>query len=134
LMSEMEMWLFNHAVNEARRARGMQLISALWLWGGGPPLKSFPATSAGAAGDDVFFSAFAAEKGCRENVMVVQDVPGVGTWNAATSHWLLSALTELRRGAIARLDLSAGARRFQLTRRWRHRIFRKARPWWEYFD
>jgi hypothetical protein len=134
LMSEMEMWLFDHAVNAARRARGLQPISALWPWGGGAPLESLPATLASSAGDDVFFSAFAAEKGGPENVMVVQDVPGAGTWNAAPLRWLQSALKDLRRGDITRLDLSSGARRFQVTRRWRHRIFRRVGPWWEYFD
>jgi hypothetical protein len=134
LMSEMEMWLFDHAVNVARRARSVQPISALWPWGGGPPLESLPTTLAGCAGEDVFFSAFAAEKGCPVNVMVVQEVPGAGTWNAAPLRWLQLALQDLRRGVITRLDLSSGARRFQLTRHWRRRLFRRIGPWWEYFD
>lgn len=134
LMSEMEMWLFDHAVNVQRRASALQTVSALWLWGGAAPLATLPATSAGAAGEDVFFSAFAAEKGRPENVMVVQDEPGAGTWNDAPARWLQATLEDLRRGVITRLDLSSGAWRFEVTRRWRSRIFRKAKPWWEYFD
>ena len=134
LMSEMEMWLFDHAVNVQRRAGALQTVSALWLWGGAAPLDSLPPTSAGAAGEDVFFNAFAAAKGRPENVMVVQDEPGAGTWNDAPARWLQATLEDLRRGVITRLDLSSGAWRFEVTRRWRSRIFRKAKPWWEYFD
>jgi hypothetical protein len=36
LAAEIEMWLFDHAVNAARRARGVPVISALWLWVGRP--------------------------------------------------------------------------------------------------
>jgi hypothetical protein len=36
LGAEVEMWLHDHAVNEARRRRGEQPVTALWLWGGGP--------------------------------------------------------------------------------------------------
>ena len=36
LGTELEMWLHEHPVNEARRARGEPPVSTLWLWGGGP--------------------------------------------------------------------------------------------------
>jgi hypothetical protein len=36
LGAEVEMWLHDHAVNDARRRRGEQPVTALWLWGGGP--------------------------------------------------------------------------------------------------
>jgi hypothetical protein len=134
LMSEMEMWLFEHEVNRVRAGRMAQSISGLWLWGGGPTLDSLPATVHGAAGEDVFFSAFAAERGQLENVIVVSDVPGTETWPSVQSRWLQPALDDLRRGIIARLDLSAGERCWEVGRRWRRRIFRKVKPWWEYFD
>jgi hypothetical protein len=134
LMSEMEMWLFDHAVNVARRGRAAPPISALWLWGGAPPLEVLPATRGCAAGDDVFFSAFAAEEGLPKNVMVVQEVLGADTGNGAQSRWLQEALEALRLGVITRLYLSSGTRRFLVTRRWRRRIFRRTKPWWEYFD
>ena len=38
LMSEMEMWLFEHEVNRVRASRMAPSISGLWLWGGGPTL------------------------------------------------------------------------------------------------
>ncbi|MDO8926381.1 MAG: hypothetical protein Q7U94_05635 [Sideroxyarcus sp.] len=35
MMTELQMLLFAHPVNQAREARGEVLISSLWLWGGG---------------------------------------------------------------------------------------------------
>ena len=58
LMSEMEMWLFDHAVNRARAARGMPAVSSLWLWGGGPVLAALPRVHGWTAGRDPLFSAF----------------------------------------------------------------------------
>jgi hypothetical protein len=36
LGAEIEMWLFDHPINDTRRRRGEQPVTALWLWGGGP--------------------------------------------------------------------------------------------------
>jgi hypothetical protein len=36
LGAEIEMWLHDHAINDTRRRRGEQPVTALWLWGGGP--------------------------------------------------------------------------------------------------
>ncbi len=44
LGAEMEMWLHSHPLNEARARRGELPVSTLWLWGGGPQLRS-PSTS-----------------------------------------------------------------------------------------
>jgi hypothetical protein len=38
LASELEMWLHEHPVNQARERRGELVASGLWLWGGGGPL------------------------------------------------------------------------------------------------
>ncbi len=44
LQNEVQMHWFNHAVNEAREARGLQPVNSLWLWGNAAaPLA--PATS-----------------------------------------------------------------------------------------
>ena len=42
LMSEIEMWLFEHAVNRRRSAAAAPTVSGLWLWGGGPVAGSLP--------------------------------------------------------------------------------------------
>jgi hypothetical protein len=47
LGAEMEMWLHEHPVNDARRRRGEMPVTGLWLWGGGP----LPAWRASAAAD-----------------------------------------------------------------------------------
>jgi len=50
LGAEIEMWLHDHTVNDARRRRGEQPVTALWLWGGGPVPTGY---AGGAAhGDD----------------------------------------------------------------------------------
>jgi hypothetical protein len=36
LGAEIEMWLHDHAVNDARKSRGQPPVTGLWLWGGGP--------------------------------------------------------------------------------------------------
>ena len=51
LMSEIEMWLFEHPVNRARIAQAAPVLSGLWLWGGGPALASLPAVNGWTAGD-----------------------------------------------------------------------------------
>jgi hypothetical protein len=67
LMSEMEMWLFDHPVNQHRVARGAPAITGLWLWGGGARLAALPRIQGWTAGNDPFFAAFAGpESGVRE--------------------------------------------------------------------
>ncbi len=55
LGAEIEMWLHDHAINEARRRRSEQPITALWLWGGGPiaPASSAAATATSRGGGNV---------------------------------------------------------------------------------
>jgi hypothetical protein len=47
---------------------------------------------------------------------------------------LTQTLADLNRGNLDRLVLSAGERRFVLGERWRRRFWRRAKPWWEYFE
>ncbi|HWW30389.1 MAG TPA: hypothetical protein VNY80_10265 [Steroidobacteraceae bacterium] len=134
LMSEIEMWLFEHAVNGARGGPGLEPITGLWLWGGGAPLASLPKVQGFCAGDDVFFHIFAggvAPGGA--GVIVVPEVPGTEAWRDAESRWLGPAIAELRSGKISRLDLSAGTRCFSVTARASRRFWRARKPWWEFF-
>jgi hypothetical protein len=129
LMSEIEMWLFEHVVNRSRKANAVAEVNGLWLWGGGSALTSLPAVDGWTAGDDPFFSAFAARleppPGAVSGVMVTDD---------RESSWLEHSLADLRSGRIARLDLSAGHRCFSVSARWTWRRWRRHRPWWEYFE
>jgi hypothetical protein len=138
LMSEMEMWLFEHPVNRTRLAEAATpVLNGLWLWGGGPALASLPPVSGWSAGDDVFFKAFAAAPdlagGAASGVVVTAAEPGTHGWRDVESRWLEGSLADLRSGRIARLDLSAGKRCFSVSRRWNWRFWRRHRPWWESF-
>jgi hypothetical protein len=129
LMSEIEMWLFEHAVNRSRTiTNAVATVNGLWLWGGGSALASLPPVNGWTAGDDPFFNAFAARPesspGAASGVVVTADIE---------SRWLERSLADLRSGRIARLDLSAGNRCFSVGARWNWRPWRRHRPWWEYF-
>jgi hypothetical protein len=135
-MSEIEMWLFEHAVNRSRTSNAAAAITGLWLWGGGAALTSLPPVDGWTAGDDPFFSAFATRRessGSASGVMVTATEPGSEEWRDVESSWLERSITDLRSGRIARLDLSAGSRCFSVGARWNWRLWRRHRPWWEYF-
>ena len=58
IITEMQMLLYAHPLNQAREARGEAMISSLWLWGGGrgvPLLKAFETFG----GDSSLAAAFA---------------------------------------------------------------------------
>jgi hypothetical protein len=138
VMSEIEMWLFEHAVNGVRAARAAAPVSGLWLWGGGAMLPALPPLRGWTAGRDALFGAFPARaqfpRGAGAGVVVLDERPGSAEWREAESRWLRPALAELRAGRIARVDLSAGHRCHHLSARWSWRFWRRTRPWWESFD
>jgi hypothetical protein len=154
LMSEVEMWLFDHAVNRARTGRGLLPITGLWLWGGGRTLAALPAVSGWTAGRDPLFAAFrvqgefpagagadasaGAGLGAHaglvgSGVVVCGDVPGTAPWPEVERRWLVPALAALRAGRLAELQLSAADRCFRLTAHRQWRFWRRTRPWWECF-
>jgi hypothetical protein len=162
LMSEIEMWLFEHAVNRTRLADALPAVNGLWLWGGGPPLASLPPVQGWAAGEDPFFKALVARpeqwpqapaltgthaasgaiaapgaagiSRAASGVIVIDAEPGTEAWREAESRWLERSVADLRAGRIARLDLSAGDRCYSVRGRWNWRPWRRRRPWWEFFQ
>jgi hypothetical protein len=136
LMSEVEMWLFQHAVNESRR--GAPPATGLWLWGGGPALKSLPPVHGWTAGDDPFFNALTAMPGLGETedaapgVLASAARPGTPAWSDVEAR-LERSWASLRAGRIAGLALSAKDRCFSVGARAAFRFWRRPRPWWEYF-
>jgi hypothetical protein len=139
LMSEIEMWLFEHELNRSRAAAAAPVINGLWLWGGGAALTSLPRIEGWTAGDDPLFSAWADDAGPRPSsqatsgVVVVAAQPGTPAWRDMELNWLQPALKALRSGRIERLDLSAGYRCCSVSAAWRWRFWRRRRPWWESF-
>jgi hypothetical protein len=136
LMSEIEMWLFEHAVNRSRVAQAAPVVNGLWLWGGGAVLAALPSVTGWTAGDDVFFRAFTAgdaPRGANSGVAVIGAQPGTDEWHGAGARWIEESVAHLRAGRIARIDLSAGQRSFSVGARGRWRFWRRRRPWWESF-
>jgi hypothetical protein len=138
LMSEIEMWLFEHAVNRTRIADAAPPVNGLWLWGGGPALTSLPPVDGWTAGDDPLFKAFAARPqlscGAASGVVVIAAQGGTDAWRDMESRWLERSLADLRSGRIRRIALSAGNRCFSVSARWNWRLWRRHRPWWESFE
>lgn len=141
LMSEIEMWLFEHPVNRRRLAAESPPVNGLWLWGGGPALASLPEIDGWTAGDDPLFNAFASRRDApagaaagvpASGVVVTNAEPGTAEWNEIEP-WLERSFQDLTAGRIARLDLSAGQRCFGIGARARFRFWRRSRPWWESF-
>ena len=134
LISETEMWLFEHSANQARGELRQPAVNGLWFWGGGAPLSSLPTVQGWAAGDDVFFNAVGRprdEHGA-SGVIAAGSGPGSAGWHQAES-WLEAAAKQLRAGRISRLQISAEDRCFTVTARGLTRFWRRRKPWWEWF-
>jgi hypothetical protein len=135
LMSEMEMWLFDHPVNRARSSQERQAVTGLWLWGGGPTGEPLPPVQGWCAGQDPFFAAFGSEheypRAAGPGVVVCAEQPGSNEWFEVERRWLVPAVACLRSGRLKRLDLSAAGRRFSVGKGPNLRFWRRPRPWWE---
>jgi hypothetical protein len=135
LASEIEMWLFDHAVNRRRREMQQPDINALWLWGGGPADAPPPVVNGWTGGDDALFGSFAPAPhypgASASGVVAVADWPGSPRWQDVEERWLAPALADLHAGRLASIELSARRRGWQLDRRALRRFWRRARPWWE---
>ena len=138
LMSEIEMWLFDHEVNRARVANARPQVTGLWLWGGGNTRATMPAVRGWTAGQDPFFTAFGSEQQWPQEagagVVVCAQQPGSRGWLEVEQRWLEPAVAALKSGRIKRLQLSAADRRFTVAKRPTLRFWRRPRPWWESFE
>ena len=136
LISETEMWLFEHEVNRARTQLDLPVINGLWFWGGGAPIASLPDVQGWAVGDDLFFNAFSVPRDEKRpsGVVAAGCVPGGEQWDALESRWLRPAIDQLRAGKIQRLQLSAADRCCSVTARGLRRFWRRKKPWWESYE
>lgn len=135
LMSEMEMWLFEHAINEARKRTRQAPISGLWFWGGGAALGSLPRVQGWTAGEDVYFNALGSTRSDTDGnaVIVVDAAPGNGSWPEAESRWLKPACEQLKARKLSELKISAADRCFTVSARGMQRFWRRTKPWQESF-
>jgi hypothetical protein len=136
LMSEIEMWLFEHDVNRRRSAQAAPTLSGLWLWGCGPVATALPSVAGWMAGSEPFFGAFGMrpQRGTDPGIAVIAAQPGATEWAEIESSWLEPSIADLRAGRIAHIMLSAGNRRFSVSRRGIRRFWRRSRSWWEFFE
>ena len=137
LMSEMEMWLFDHPVNQARSVRQQPVLTGLWLWGGGATLAALPRLPGWTAGADPLFGAFgdrpAFEAADGGGVLVCAEQPGSAAWGLMEQRWLLPLTAALRAGRIGRIEFSCADRLVAVERAVNRRFWRRPRPWWEVF-
>jgi hypothetical protein len=135
LISETEMWLFEHEANRARTALNLPAINGLWFWGGGAPVASLPVVEGWTAGDDLFFNAFSTPRDDNfpSGVIAAGCAPGSDQWQEVESRWLQAATDKLRARDIQRLLISAADRCYTVTARGLRRFWRRRKPWWESF-
>jgi hypothetical protein len=131
LMSEIEMWLFEHAATGVPQARNAPTVNGLWLWGGGALRSSPPLPTLSSAGEDAVFSYFSGD--VSHGGVVVAPRPDSPEWPAAQSQWLEPAVSALKSGQITRLLLSGADRCFTIRAASLRRFWRRARPWLEHF-
>jgi hypothetical protein len=127
LMSEMEMWLFEHPAM-GKPARGARPVNGLWLWGGGVT-RGATTLPAGlrCSGDDAVFSYFGGDVS-RGGIVIAG-----GGANAAARE-LEPAVGRLTSGELERILISAGDFCYAVSRRGLRRFWRRGRrPWNEYF-
>lgn len=123
LMSEMEMWLFEHPAM-GKPARGARPVNGLWLWGGGVT-RGATTLPAGlrCSGDDALFSYFGGD--VSSGGIVIAD---------AAARDLEPAVGRLKSGQLERILISAGDLCYAVSRRGLRRFWRRGRrPWNEYF-
>ncbi len=137
LMSEVELWLFDHAVNRARTARGSAQLNGLWFWGGGTTSVAIPPVHGWTAGRDPLFASFGDTREwpnvTKPGVIVTRAQPGTAEWRDVEQCWLEPAAAALKAGALTSLVLSAGERCCRIDKGFNARFWRRARPWWESF-
>lgn len=136
LISETEMWLFEHEANRARTALKLPAINGLWFWGGGAPVASLPIVEGWTAGDDLFFNAFSTARDDKfpSGVIAAGCAPGSDQWQEVESRWLQAATDKLRTREIQRLQISAADRCYTVTGAGLRRFWRRRKPWWESFE
>ncbi len=136
LMSETEMWLFEHAATRGAATRGAATaceptINGLWLWGGGEVRTSPLRRDLKFSGEDALFDYFQGD--VSSGGIVAAPAPDSATWQIAERQWLEPAVAALRSGHLERLLLSGADRCYTVRAPSLRRFWRRERPWGEHF-
>lgn len=149
LGSEIEMWLYEHPINQARASRRELPVTALWLWGGQPPAPPVSARKLAQPqlfGADIYAESLwqlqgrtalaisAASQAIVSRPMSLSGDSVVLLTNGLQDleqQWLPGALGALRRRRLTGLRLILGQRHFHLSPLQLLRVWRPAKAWWE---
>jgi hypothetical protein len=149
LGSEIEMWLYEHAVNRLRESRRELPVTGLWLWGAQPPTLPERVTRLPGAqlyGEDAYAESLWRLQG-RQGLPLSSASTAIQTVPMSLSsdsvllltdglqeleqHWLPGALRAMRQRRLSVLRLIAGRRSFEVSVIQLMRFWRARRPWWE---
>jgi hypothetical protein len=153
LMTEVQMWLHDHAVNEQRARRGEPTVNALWIWGGGGDLPAQPAVNLptlatkdpflvglwkrwkGPIASPVTSFATLQDQRVASAVTVLSCVTAEHSPAQALQKierdWMLPAFSALKRGYVGRLRVHLNDRLFAVSRHDAYRFWRSHRSWLE---
>jgi len=158
LAVEIEMWLHEHPINRERQADAALPVSGLWLWGSEPlrvPAGDRPANAAVLYGEDAvaeslwlrrggpceslpeglpqgWLAARAARTGPHVVLYPTAAPDGLAAALARLDRdWVAPALSALRAGTLAAVQLLAGADAYRQRRLDRLRFWRPRVPWQE---
>jgi hypothetical protein len=144
LMTEMQMLLHEHPVNQQRARHGLPAINAVWLWGHAPLQGEATAPAMRVMGEASYLRGLSAQlqmqhwpmpQSARELLAVDTEqllllLPGAIT--DLETHWLEPLHAALLRGAIGMLDIHADNWRIRLRggrwQRWQRRLLASSSP------
>jgi hypothetical protein len=148
VMTECQMLLHDHEVNERRQRRGLPAINAVWPWGGGQ-IATLPARSPAASlpamfSDDAFvrgiyrlhaqeMDALPTQAATVIDAAAARKRPVIAVVTAdspasLTSLWVEPLVSALRAGHLQRLDLLLDEWHIHATRSMLRRFWRKPSP------
>jgi hypothetical protein len=144
VMTECQMLLHEHAVNDARQRRGLPPINALWPWGGGSLAPQSSQSLPSMFSDDAFVrglyrnhsqelagvatAATTIEQAKQRPATAVIAVVAIDSLEALASEWLQPLIAALRSGGIQQLDLLLDEWQILATRSMLRRFWRKPSP------
>jgi hypothetical protein len=151
LMTEVQMWLHDHVVNQRRAWRGQPTVNALWIWGGGGELPVRPAALLPTlATDEPFlvglwklwkgplanpadsFAAMRVERFASTQTVLACVAAARSPAQALETierDWMRPALSALRRGVLRRVRLHVNDRLFAISRLDSYRFWRARSNW-----